>query len=61
MIMVFLNGFHDAAHGADFRNHKHNDWYTYTLELFGSNSYIWKKRYLLLHHLIPICNIGTLM
>ncbi|WP_158828363.1 fatty acid desaturase family protein [Mucilaginibacter lacusdianchii] len=53
MIMVFLNGFHDAAHGAVFKSRKHNELYTYVLELFGSNSYIWKKRHLLLHHPYP--------
>lgn len=53
MIMVFLNGFHDAAHGAVFRNRRYNEWYTYVLELFGSNSYVWKKRHLLLHHPYP--------
>ncbi|UEG51784.1 acyl-CoA desaturase [Mucilaginibacter daejeonensis] len=53
MIMVFLNGFHDAAHGAVFSNRRSNELYTYVLELFGSNSYIWKKRHLLLHHPYP--------
>ncbi len=53
MIMVFLNGFHDAAHGAVFRSKKHNEWYAHVLELFGGNSYIWKKRHLLLHHPYP--------
>ncbi len=53
MIMVFLNGFHDAAHGAVFKTRRANEIYTYVLELFGSNSYIWKKRHLLLHHPYP--------
>ena len=53
MIMVFLNGFHDAAHGAVFSSRRYNEWYSYVLELFGSNSYIWKKRHLLLHHPYP--------
>ena len=53
MILVFLNGFHDAAHGAIFKKRKHNDWYSYILELFGSRNFIWKKRHLLLHHPYP--------
>jgi len=53
MILVFLNGFHDAVHGAVFKNKKYNEWYTHILEVFGSNSFIWKKRHLLLHHPYP--------
>ncbi|MVN21965.1 fatty acid desaturase family protein [Mucilaginibacter arboris] len=53
MILVFLNGFHDAAHGAIFKKRKHNNWFTYILELFGSSNFIWKKRHLLLHHPYP--------
>lgn len=53
MILVFLNAFHDAAHGAIFKKRVYNEWLTYVLELFGSNSYIWKKRHLLLHHPYP--------
>ncbi len=53
MILVFLNGFHDAAHGSIFKNRKYNNWFTYILELFGSSNFIWKKRHLLLHHPYP--------
>ncbi|MBK0379118.1 fatty acid desaturase family protein [Mucilaginibacter segetis] len=53
MILVFLNTFHDAAHGAIFKKRNYNEWLTYVLELFGSNSYIWKKRHLVLHHPYP--------
>lgn len=55
MIVLFVNAFHDAAHNAIFKNPKYNKWFTYVLELFGSNSFIWKKRHLLLHH--PYANI----
>ncbi|QNL51007.1 fatty acid desaturase [Olivibacter sp. SDN3] len=55
MIVLFINAFHDAAHNAVFRNPKYNKWFTYVLELFGSNSFIWKKRHLVLHH--PYANI----
>jgi len=53
MILVFLNAFHDAAHGAVFKRKIYNEWFVYVLEVFGSNSYIWKKRHLLLHHPYP--------
>lgn len=53
MILVFLNAFHDAAHGAIFKRRIYNEWFTYILEVFGSNSYVWKKRHLLLHHPYP--------
>ncbi|MCJ8209488.1 fatty acid desaturase [Mucilaginibacter sp. RS28] len=53
MILVFLNAFHDAAHGAIFPRRSQNEALTWVLELFGSNSYIWKKRHLVLHHPYP--------
>jgi linoleoyl-CoA desaturase len=53
MILVFLNGFHDAAHGAIFKQRKYNDWFCYILEFYGSSNFIWKKRHLLLHHPYP--------
>ncbi len=43
MILVFLNAFHDAAHGAIFKTRRYNEWFTYILELFGCNSFIWKN------------------
>ena len=53
MFLVFLNGFHDAAHNALFRSAAANHRFCFILELFGSNSYIWRKRHLLLHHPYP--------
>jgi linoleoyl-CoA desaturase len=53
MILVFLNVFHDAAHGAIFEKRRYNEYLTYILEFFGCNSYIWKKRHLVLHHPYP--------
>lgn len=55
MIVLFVNSFHDAAHGAVFFNKKQNRIFCYVLELFGSNSEIWIKRHILLHH--PYANI----
>ncbi|MGN8069231.1 fatty acid desaturase [Mucilaginibacter sp. SG564] len=53
MILVFFNAFHDAVHGAVFRTRASNERLSCILELFGSNSFIWKKRHLLLHHPYP--------
>ncbi len=53
MITLFINAFHDAAHGAVFAKRKHNNLFTNVLELFGSNSWLWSKRHLLLHHPYP--------
>ncbi|MDF2433815.1 MAG: linoleoyl-CoA desaturase [Mucilaginibacter sp.] len=53
MILVFLNAFHDAAHGAIFKKRRHNEYLTNILELFGCNSFVWKKRHLILHHPYP--------
>ena len=53
MFLVFLNGFHDAAHNALFKNTRANRRFCYILEAFGSNNYIWRKRHLLLHHPYP--------
>jgi|SRR6185503_10009290 len=53
MILVFLNAFHDAAHGAIFKKRRYNEYLACLLEFFGCNSYIWKKRHLVLHHPYP--------
>lgn len=53
MFLVFLNGFHDAAHNALFSTTKANRNFCYILELFGSNNFVWRKRHLLLHHPYP--------
>lgn len=52
-IVLFINAFHDAAHGAVFKNRAANHIFTNVLELFGSNSFVWSKRHLLLHHPYP--------
>lgn len=53
MIVLFINAFHDAAHGALFKKPKHNEWFTYVLELFGSNRWLWIRRHISLHHAYP--------
>jgi len=52
-IMLFINSFHDAAHGALFKNPKHNKAFMYVLELYGTNSWLWHKRHIGLHHPLP--------
>ena len=56
-IMIFLNVVHDAAHNALFRSKFLNEASQYALELFGTNSYIWRIRHVRLHHAYP--NIPT--
>lgn len=53
MILIFINPFHDASHGALFATKKQNRMFCYVVELFGVNSEIWIKRHLLLHHPYP--------
>lgn len=53
MIVLFINAFHDAAHGALFKKPKHNTWFTYILEVFGSNRWLWIRRHISLHHAYP--------
>ncbi|RZJ70421.1 MAG: fatty acid desaturase [Flavobacterium sp.] len=51
--MLFINAFHDAAHGALFRKSKHNRAFMYVLELYGTNNWLWQKRHIGLHHPLP--------
>lgn len=53
MIVLFVNSFHDAAHGSVFKTKTQNRLFCYVIELFGSNSTVWIKRHLLLHHPFP--------
>lgn len=53
MFLIFLNGFHDAAHNALYKSAIWNRAFCHILDLFGSNSFIWRKRHLLLHHPYP--------
>ncbi|MFL9842910.1 fatty acid desaturase family protein [Flavobacterium rhizosphaerae] len=53
MIVLFINAFHDAVHGAVFKSKKYNVWFTHILEVFGSNTWLWSKRHIGLHHPYP--------
>ncbi|MBD3581533.1 fatty acid desaturase family protein [Flavobacterium selenitireducens] len=52
-ILLFINSFHDAAHGALFKSPKNNRAFMYVLELFGTNNWLWHKRHIGLHHPLP--------
>lgn len=51
--VLFINSFHDAAHGALFRKPKHNNLFMYVLELYGTSSWLWSRRHIGLHHALP--------
>jgi len=53
MIVLFVNSYHDAVHGSLFHKPTNNNRFTILLELFGSNSWLWQKRHLTLHHPYP--------
>lgn len=53
MMVVFINSFHDAAHGALFNSPRNNERFLWVLELFGSNHWLWVKRHISLHHPLP--------
>lgn len=52
-VVIFINLIHEACHGNIFKNKKYNEWVYYLFDFIGANSYIWKKRHLLLHHRFP--------
>ena len=49
-VFMFINLIHDAVHHHVFRKKAHNEAYLLVFDLLGGNSFIWKKRHLLLHH-----------
>lgn len=49
-VLVFLNMVHEAVHNNIFKRKSHNQWLLYFFDLIGSNSFIWKKRHMRLHH-----------
>ncbi len=53
MMTLFINGFHDAVHGALFKSPRANFWFSQVLALFGSNTWLWTRRHIGLHHLYP--------
>ncbi len=53
MMVLFINSYHDAVHASLFRQRWLNRRFTLILELFGSNSWLWQRRHLQLHHPFP--------
>ncbi len=53
MMVLFINSYHDAVHGALFSKPMLNRRFTMILELFGSNSWLWQRRHMHLHHPYP--------
>jgi len=49
-VLIFLNMVHEAVHDNIFKKRKYNRWLLYFFDLIGSNSFIWKKRHMRLHH-----------
>ena len=49
-VLIFLNIIHDAVHNNVFKKRQMNNVVLIIFDLIGGNSYIWKKRHVLLHH-----------
>ncbi len=52
-VLMFINLFHDAVHNHVFSKKLHNQLYLLLFDLLGGNSFIWKKRHVILHHNYP--------
>jgi len=49
-VLIFLNLIHEAVHNTIFKKRWQNNTLLYFFDLIGANSYIWKKRHVVLHH-----------
>ncbi|WP_027137154.1 fatty acid desaturase family protein [Gaetbulibacter saemankumensis] len=49
-VLIFLNIIHDAAHNNIFKKQWMNKALLIIFDLIGANSFIWRKRHVLLHH-----------
>ncbi|MBD0825270.1 fatty acid desaturase [Aestuariibaculum marinum] len=49
-VLIFMNIIHDAVHDNVFKKKWKNKALLVIFDLLGGNSYIWKKRHVLLHH-----------
>jgi linoleoyl-CoA desaturase len=52
-IVLTLNVSHDAVHGIAHSNSRINAYLAFQMDLFGANSYAWKKRHKTGHHIFP--------
>jgi linoleoyl-CoA desaturase len=53
MVLTFLSAIHETVHGNLFHNSGMNRLIMLFFDLAGANSYIWKKRHLIMHHNFP--------
>jgi linoleoyl-CoA desaturase len=61
LVMCFLHGIaiagigfnisHDCSHNAYFKKKKYNRWLSYSMDLVGSNSYMWDLKHNKAHHI----------
>lgn len=49
-VLIFINIIHEAVHNNVFKKKWANNIYLIVFDLIGGNSFIWKKRHMLLHH-----------
>lgn len=49
-VLIFINVIHDAVHNNVFKKRWMNNIILFVFDVLGGNSYIWKKRHVLLHH-----------
>lgn len=49
-VLIFVNIIHDAVHNNIFKKQWANNSILLFFDLIGGNSYIWKKRHMLMHH-----------
>ena len=49
-VLVFINIIHDAVHDNVFKKRWANNALLSVFDLLGGNSFIWKKRHMILHH-----------
>jgi linoleoyl-CoA desaturase len=49
-VLIFTNIIHDAVHNCIYKKRWLNNLVLYVFDIMGGNSYIWKKRHMLLHH-----------
>lgn len=53
MVLTFLSVIHETVHGNLFKNRTTVGLIMFFFDLAGANSYIWKKRHLIMHHNYP--------
>ena len=56
IVLIFANLIHELCHDNVFRRKSYNEIAYHLFDLIGANSYIWKKRHLILHHKFPNVN-----